>query len=79
MIGHLRSQHAVLQAAANMRLTLSEKEDTLKQLVEEGWLAKTPGHAGAVSVGVRSYMELGSYLMDLDMPDSTKVVWSTFL
>lgn len=62
-----------------MRLTLSEKQDTIKQLMEEGWLAKTPDQAGAVSIGVRSFLELGSFLAALDVPERTRVVWSKFL
>jgi len=67
------------QTAASLHLTLAKKQDTLKQLVDEGWLAKTPDQAGAYSIGVRSFLELSSYLANLDLPESTQVVWSKFL
>lgn len=70
---------AFVQAAASLRLTLAEKQDTLKQLVDEGWLAKTPDQAGAFSIGVRSFLELGSYLASFDLPERTQRVWSKFL
>lgn len=62
-----------------MRLTLAEKQDTLRQLVDEGWLAKTPDQPGAFSIGVRSFLELGSYLTSLDLPERTQAIWAKFL
>ncbi|DBA82464.1 TPA: hypothetical protein ACH3X2_000696 [Trebouxia sp. C0005] len=65
--------------APNMRLTHAEKEDTLKQLVTEGWIARTPDRPGCYSMGVRTFLELGQYLTDLDLPESTREVWQKFL
>ena len=71
--------HALLLQASNARLTLAEKEETLKQLVAEGWLAKTPDRVGCYSIGVRTFLELGQYLTDLDLPESTRHIWQKFL
>ncbi|DBA98006.1 TPA: hypothetical protein ACH3X3_012841 [Trebouxia sp. C0006] len=65
--------------APNMRLTHAEKEETLKQLVTEGWIARTPDRPGCYSVGVRTFLELGQYLTDVDLPESTRDVWQKFL
>ncbi len=65
--------------AANMRLTHAEKEETLKQLLTEGWITQTPDRAGCYSVGVRTFLELGQYLTDLVLPESTRDVWQKFL
>lgn len=64
---------------SNARLTHAEKEDTMKQLVGEGWLAKTPDRPGCYSIGVRTFLELGQYLTELDLPESTRLVWQNFL
>ncbi|KAL3160527.1 hypothetical protein ABBQ32_010831 [Trebouxia sp. C0010 RCD-2024] len=71
--------HVMLVQAASTRLSHAEKEDTLKQLVSEGWLAKTPERAGCYSIGVRTFLELGQYLTDLDLPESTRNIWQKFL
>ena len=65
--------------APNMRLTHAEKEETVKQLLTEGWIARTPDRPGCYSVGVRSFLELGQYLTDLDLPERTRDVWQNFL
>ena len=65
--------------APNMRLTHAEKEDTLKQLLAEGWIARTPDRPGCYSVGVRTFLELGQYLTELDLPESTRNIWQKFL
>ena len=65
--------------AANIRLTHAEKEETVKQLVAEGWLAQTPNKPGCYSIGVRTFLELGQYLTELDLPESTRSIWQTFL
>lgn len=65
--------------APNMRLTHAEKEDTLKQLLAEGWIAQTPDRPGCYSVGVRTFLELGQYLTELDLPESTRTIWQKFL
>ena len=70
---------ATLVQASTARLTLAEKEDTLKQLVAEGWLARTPDRPGCYSIGVRTFLELGQYLTELDLPESTRLVWQKFL
>ena len=69
----------LLLQAPNTRLTHAEKEETLKQLVAEGWLAKTPDRLGCYSIGVRSFLELGKYLTDLDLPEITRDIWQKFL
>ena len=69
----------LLLQASDTRLTHAEKEETLKQLVAEGWLAKTPDRAGCYSIGVRTLLELGQYLTDLDLPESTRSIWQKFL
>ena len=65
--------------APNMRLTHAEKEETVKQLLTEGWIARTPDRPGCYSMGVRSFLELGQYLTDLDLPERTRDVWQKFL
>ncbi len=68
-----------LLQVTNARLTHAEKEETLKQLVTEGWIAQTPDRPGCYSVGVRAFLELGQYLTDLDLPESTRNIWQKFL
>ena len=78
------SMHCILQKfrtlqAANTKLSHAEKQDTLKQLVTEGWLAQTPDRPGCFSIGVRTFLELGQYLTDLDLPETTRNIWQKFL
>lgn len=45
---------------------------TALQLVEDGWLANSPNRAGCYTLGVRSLLELGEYILSLDLPDATR-------
>lgn len=56
-----------------------DREVLLAQLVEDGWLAVPPGHAGRYTFGVRSLLELGEYIMVLDLPVSTRDILMKYL
>ena len=43
-----------------MKLSMTEKERLLPNLVEDGWLAEVPGQRGSYSIGVRSLLGLAS-------------------
>jgi hypothetical protein len=47
--------------------SISEVTDLLRKLTTEKWLAPTPADAGQLTLGPRSYLELISFLRDLEI------------
>ena len=37
----------------------------------DGWLAHTEGRQGAYTLGPRAFLELGDYILKLDLPEAT--------
>jgi hypothetical protein len=67
-------------AAQAKKLTMQQKQDTLQQLVNGGWLQHSSTRSGFYCIGPRSFMELGDLLMSLEkVPESTKDAWANFL
>lgn len=52
--------------AAFRNFSLSQKERTLEELVQDKWLSTTPD--GNVGLGVRSFMDLRSWFHNNDVP-----------
>ncbi|KAK9823728.1 hypothetical protein WJX72_004966 [[Myrmecia] bisecta] len=73
------SQAEGSQQAVGKKLTMAQKQETLLQLVKEGWLWHMPGRAGYYSIGVRTFLEMPEYLMALELPDETRAAWEKFL
>ncbi|KAK3042249.1 hypothetical protein RJ639_001844, partial [Escallonia herrerae] len=46
--------------------SMSQKENTLEELVQDKWLCKTPD--GKVGIGVRSFLDLRSWFRSTDIP-----------
>eukprot|EP01025_Chloroclados_australasicus_P040992 TRINITY_DN43186_c0_g1_i1.p1 TRINITY_DN43186_c0_g1~~TRINITY_DN43186_c0_g1_i1.p1 ORF type:complete len:224 (-),score=15.66 TRINITY_DN43186_c0_g1_i1:367-990(-) len=64
------------EAISNSRLNIGEKESTLTRLIEEKWISQDEGK---LYIGPRTFLELKNYLLDLDLPESTRAVWSNAL
>ena len=43
----------------------------LPQLTMDGWLAHAAGQARAYTLGPRAFLELGDYILKLDLPEAT--------
>ncbi|KAF6264679.1 Non-structural maintenance of chromosomes element 1 [Scenedesmus sp. NREL 46B-D3] len=65
--------------AALRKLTKSEKEHTLKQLVADGWLRHSHTQSGHYCIGVRSFLELSDMLLQFDLPAETKQAWENII
>lgn len=59
------------QAEEVSKLGLKERETALAQLSADGWLAHMPGKPGCYTLGPRSFLELGRYILALDLPPAT--------
>ena len=66
---------ARLAADAVRRMGLRERTETLRSLVHEGWLELLPGAEGRYCVGPRSFLELSTYLLKMDLADDTRDAW----
>eukprot|EP01026_Neomeris_dumetosa_P074748 TRINITY_DN7804_c0_g2_i3.p1 TRINITY_DN7804_c0_g2~~TRINITY_DN7804_c0_g2_i3.p1 ORF type:complete len:222 (-),score=24.65 TRINITY_DN7804_c0_g2_i3:225-890(-) len=65
------------QRTESAYLSLSDKQKLLKQLVEKKWLESV--HTGYYCIGVRSFLELGSMLMEFELCDTIRQKWRDFL
>lgn len=65
--------------AALRKLTKGEKEQTLKQLVADGWLRHSTARSGHYCIGVRSFLELSDMLLEFDLPAATKQAWENII
>ena len=73
------SQPAAPVAAAK-HLSMREKQETLRKLLTTGWLASVPSKPGYYTLGPRTFLELGDYLLGLpDLPQATKREWNQLL
>lgn len=63
-------------AAQARKMSKSDRQALLDQLVSEGWLQTRSGY---YYIGPRSFMELSDLLLLLEMPDATKAAWEDFL
>jgi hypothetical protein len=74
---------AMAAAAAGVaearKLTKADKEATLNQLAQEGWLQHSPTRSGHFCIGPRAFMELSEFLLTLDMPPGTQEAWMEIL
>lgn len=59
------------QAEEIGKLSLRERETALAQLSADGWLAHMRGKPGCYTLGPRSFLELGRYILALDLPPET--------
>mmetsp|Transcript_32760 Transcript_32760/g.71488 ORF Transcript_32760/g.71488 Transcript_32760/m.71488 type:complete len:198 (-) Transcript_32760:135-728(-) len=57
------------------KLNPGEKEAALRQLGTEGWL-QYDTVAGVIKLGVRTFLELGPYLLNLELSERTKELWA---
>jgi hypothetical protein len=69
------AEAARLAADAVRRMSLREREETLNSLAHEGWLELRQDLAGHYCVGPRSFLELSTYLLKMDVADSTRDRW----
>mmetsp|Transcript_7413 Transcript_7413/g.19785 ORF Transcript_7413/g.19785 Transcript_7413/m.19785 type:complete len:223 (-) Transcript_7413:468-1136(-) len=66
-------------AASNKPLSKVQIEETLRQLISDGWLAGAPSKPGYLCLGVRTFLELNAYLMALQLPEETRAAWEVVL
>mmetsp|Transcript_9636 Transcript_9636/g.27573 ORF Transcript_9636/g.27573 Transcript_9636/m.27573 type:complete len:215 (-) Transcript_9636:125-769(-) len=57
------------------RMSIQEKQDALNSLAADHWLDHHPEHSGHFCIGIRTFLELRTYLLSLDLPDSTRQAW----
>lgn len=55
-----------------IQLGASAREQALNQLVADGWLDHHLGHNDAYCLGVRSYLELGRMILEMDLPEKNR-------
>ncbi|GAB4814507.1 hypothetical protein N2152v2_001553 [Parachlorella kessleri] len=67
------------QASALRELSKREREAALGQFAADGWLAAVPDRPGCYTLGVRSLLELGEYILSLDLPDSRRDLLTAIL
>ena len=60
------------------KMTKVEKEATLKELCNDGWLARDTEGGGRLKLGVRSFLELREFLLD-QAPDGARGRWEQML
>ena len=58
-------------------MTVGDKEKTLKALVADRWLGRIERSGGNVfyTIGVRSFLELRKYILDLDLEPELRNRW----
>lgn len=66
-------------AAQAKKITKTDRQQLLMQLVNEGWLQHSSTRAGYFCIGPRTFMELPDLLLSLEMPEDTRVAWENFL
>lgn len=58
------------------KLTIGDKEALLQQLSADGWLHSD---RGTFKLGVRTFLELGTYLHSLELSERTKELWADLI
>jgi len=67
------------QAAGGSRLSKQARQSTLMELLTAGWLASSPDKNGYYCIGVRSFLELGDYLLSLEVPEEVRSAWADLI